>query len=136
MTARQVEKGKRGERQFCTAISQYLGEKIERELGAARNGGPDVRIAGRWAVEVKLHTEERRAEWWQQACQQADVRGDYPALAYRLPYQPWRVVVPLDLLMYGKSCWEKTFDLDWTATLSLAGFACLIGELTPPPLTP
>ena len=59
--AMQRDKGQRGEREFCRALSEHLGETL-RQLGAARDGGPDVLLGEHWAVEVKrgetLHQEK------------------------------------------------------------------------------
>ena len=63
MTATQRNKGARGEREFCGLLSEHLGEKYFRQLGAARDGGPDVLIGERWAVEVK-RAETLRWERW------------------------------------------------------------------------
>ena len=38
MTAAQRNKGARGEREFCALLSERLGEKYFRQLGAARAG--------------------------------------------------------------------------------------------------
>lgn len=128
MTVNQRDKGQRGEREFCRAISEYLGETIQRQLGAARDGGCDV-VIGMWAVEVKHVEIVRLTDWWQQAFKQAREANLYPALAYRQSRQPWRVIVPLDVLLFGETQWELC-DLDHTATISLSGFSTVVRETT------
>lgn len=126
MTVNQRDKGQRGEREFCKALGEYLGESIQRRLGAARDGGCDVLI-GEWAVEVKHVEELRILEWWRQAVEQAREAQLYPALAYRQSRQPWRVIVPLDVLLFGETLWDRC-DLDNTATVSLSGFSTIVRE--------
>lgn len=128
MTVNQRDKGQRGEREFCKALGEYLGESIQRRLGAARDGGCDVLI-GMWAVEVKHVEIVRLTDWWQQAVKQAREENLYPALAYRQSRQPWRVIVPLDVLLFGETLWELC-NLDHTATLSLKGFTTVVRETT------
>lgn len=132
MSASQRNKGQRGEREFCSALSEHLGEPLVRQLDAARDGGPDVLLGEHWAVEVKRGETLRLAAWWRQACEQADDLGRWPALAYRPNRQPWTVIVHLDLVMFGARVWEQPSrddaDVQWTATLSLAGFAAVVRE--------
>lgn len=128
MSASQKRKGNRAEVEFSKALSQHLGETIQRELGSARDGGPDLIIGDCWAVEIKRHEQPRLTDWWQQACRQAADQHRYPALAYRQTRQPWRILVPLDVVIWGIRTWECEPTLDWTATLSLAGFATVIRE--------
>ena len=52
----------------------------------------------------------------------------WPALAYRPNRQPWQVIVPLDIVMWGYPHWENTAAADYTATLGIAGFAAVIRE--------
>jgi len=132
MTAMQRTKGLRGEREFCKALGDYLGESIERRLGAERDGGPDVLLGSLWAIEVKRGERERLKEWWQQARAQAAGYYRYPALAYRANGQPWRVVVALDVVLFGHPQWDAADTLDFTATLSVPGFAAVVRETTKP----
>ena len=91
MSATQRSKGQRGEREFCAALRDHLGEALTRQLGSARDGGPDLLIGETWAVEIKRGERLRLADWWQQACAQAADCYRWPALAYRPNRQPWRV---------------------------------------------
>ena len=128
MSATQRSKGQRGEREFCAALRDHLGEALTRQLGSERDGGPDLLIGEVWAVEIKRGERLRLADWWQQACAQAADCYRWPALAYRPNRQPWRVVVPLDIVMTGHARWELHGHHDWTAELSIAGFAAVIRE--------
>lgn len=128
MSASQRDKGNRGEREFCKALSEHLGETVTRELGSARDGGPDLLLGANWAVEIKRGQQLRLEEWWDQACEQAAELYRYPALAYRQDRQPWRILVPLDIVLWGIKTWECQNTLDWTAQVSPAGFATVVRE--------
>ena len=128
MSATQRHKGQRGEREFCAALRDHLGEALTRQLGSERDGGPDLLIGETWAVEIKRGERLRLADWWQQACAQAADCSRWPALAYRPNRQPWQVIVPLDIVMWGYPHWENTAAADYTATLGIAGFAAVIRE--------
>ena len=130
MSTMQRRKGQRGEREFCAALSEHLGKALTRQLGSTRDGGPDLLIGEAWAVEIKRGERLRLAEWWTQACAQAADHSRWPALAYRQNRQPWRVLVPLDVVMTGHARWEIHGHPDWTADLSIAGFAAVIRETT------
>lgn len=132
MTAMQRDKGQRGEREFCKALGEYLGESIERRLGAERSGGPDVLLGTLWAIEVKRGEVLRLNDWWKQALAQAAELYRYPALAYRTNGQPWRVIVPLDMLLTGYPQWAAGDELTYTATLTVPGFAAVVRETTKP----
>ena len=131
MSAHQRRKGQRGEREFCRALSEHLGETLTRQLGSERDGGPDV-ILDQWAIEIKRGQRIRLATGWQQTIRQGpNELGLFPALAYRANRQPWRVIVPLDVVMMGDLLWDPcqfADPLDGTATLSLAGFTTVIRE--------
>jgi Holliday junction resolvase len=128
MSASQRNKGSKSEREFCKALSEHLGETFTRELGSARDGGPDLLVGTQWAVEIKRCEELRLKEWWAQACEQAVGLYRYPALAYRQSRQAWCILVPLDVVLWGIKTWESPNTLDWTAQVSVAGFATVIRE--------
>ena len=128
MSTMQRRKGARGEREFCKVLAEHLGESVSRQLGSARDGGPDLLLGDAWAVEIKRGERVRLADWWTQACEQAAAFYRYPALAYRQARQPWQVLVPLDIVLWGIRTWDHADALDWTATLSVAGFATVIRE--------
>lgn len=95
MSASQRRKGKDGELELARLLREYLGVNVTRNLMQSREGGADLLGIPGWALEVKRAARPRLSEWWLQTCQQADVVGRKPALAYRLNRQPWRVVVAL-----------------------------------------
>lgn len=127
----QRAKGNRAEVEFCHALSAHLGETIQRQLGAARDGGPDV-VFGHWAIEVKRQEILHLPAWWRQACRQAAEVDLWPALATRVSRQPWRVIVALDVIRLGVHT-ARSADLDQTAMLSLVGFATLVAAMPQPP---
>ena len=135
MTAAQRDKGARGEREFCARLSEHLGEKYFRQLGAARDGGPDVLIGERWAVEVKRAETLEFGVWWEQAFRQAMECGRFPALAYRASRQSWTVAVPLDVILFGRVLWEEQENhtpwcpWEFAAKLTLEGFATVVREV-------
>jgi Holliday junction resolvase len=87
----QRRKGQTGEREFFGLLSDQLGTCVRRNVDQARNGGADCIEVPGWAIEVKRHESGFRAEWWEQAIEQADKACASPALAYRASRQPWRV---------------------------------------------
>lgn len=120
MSRMQRNKGARGEREFFGLLSDYLGSCVRRNVDQARKGGADgIEVPG-WAIEVKRHESGFRSEWWEQACEQADLHFRIPALAYRASRQPWRVRVPL-------SVFTGNMDSLW-CELNLDGFALVVRE--------
>ena len=127
-------KGASGEREFAAAVLDTVGVRLVRQLDQCRAGGfdlapePDDGSAGAarlrtFAVEVKRHravTPASVATWWAQAVRQADAAGLHPLLAWRADRQPWRVAVPLHLLVPGIAPADGPPHM---ATLSLDGFA-------------
>tara|TARA_R100000687_G_scaffold81200_2_gene77822 strand:+ start:1495 stop:1968 length:474 start_codon:yes stop_codon:yes gene_type:complete len=105
------DKGKRGEREVCHLLSEYLGQPITRELVASRDGGCDIKIImGQFTyhVEVKLYrkvTQASVAEWWDQAQTQASADkhalNPVPILIYRQSHwKHWEVVIPLNYMLW------------------------------------
>lgn len=135
MTAAQRNKGARGEREFCVLLSEHLGEKYFRQLGTARDGGPDILIGEHWAVEVKRAETPEFGAWWAQSFRQALEYGRFPALAYRASRKPWTVAIPLDVILFGHVIWEEQGNhapwcpWEFTAKLTLEGFATVVREI-------
>lgn len=123
--AKSRRKGSSAELQFAAMATEALGEKFQRKLGQARDGGGDIDI-GPFLVEVKAQFVIREREWWKQACASAKAAGKLPALAYKLHRQGWRVVVPLPEAWATEQCWRE--ELDYTATLRPAGFWMRVRE--------
>lgn len=129
MSAMQRTKGACGERELAKLLSEQLGCDVTRNLLQTRDGGIGGDLCGLpVCLEVKRAAKPTMATWWRQACSQA-VNNDgtgIPVLAYRLDYQPWRFVVPLGALADGFG--EQLWDLQFTAELSLDGFALWVRE--------
>lgn len=90
----QLEKGKRGERELFSLISDELGITVTRALGAARDGGCDSLDIPGWSPEVK-RTEVYANAYWRQACEQAEETGRLPVLFWRPSRKPWVALVDL-----------------------------------------
>ena len=140
MSKMQRTKGASAERELAGLIHQHLGVKLARNLDQSRAGGHDLIVAddaedgpvarelARLAIEVKRHSKATPgmiAAWWSQTTAQAQRAGLRPCLAYREDRQDWRVVLPLSMMVRTLEPWEGH---DWTADLSLLGFAALIRE--------
>lgn len=90
-------KGAAGERELAKILADELGVDVKRKLGQARDGGDDIQV-GKYRLEVKRREALRLDDW----CQQIEVAarpGEWPVVVYRRNGQPWRAVVPLDLLI-------------------------------------
>ena len=81
--------------EIARLLREHLGADVARNLMQSREGGGDLLGLANWSVEVKRASRPRLTEWWLQACQQAELTGQQPALLYRLDRQPWRCVVAL-----------------------------------------
>jgi len=133
-------KGAGAERELAAALFDELGVKLVRNLEQSRRGGHDLTLApgeigpvaaqlGRYAFEVKRHAKAPPAlvkTWWNQAADQASAAGLVPALAYRPDRGDWRVVLPLMELRPGLT---RAPGVEFTAELSLVGFAALVREI-------
>lgn len=140
MSASQRTKGAAGERKLCSLIRDELGVRLVRNLEQSRRGGFDlvpaddesgpVAVAlSRLAFEVKRHvraTPAAVAAWWKQTEAQAADAGLVPCLVYRLDRRPWRFVLPLAAVHPDLT---RTAGVDFTADLSLSGFAAIIREV-------
>ena len=62
----QRRKGQAGEREVAGILSDYLGVRIERKLGQARDGGDDLQI-GKFRIEVKRRRHIASEAWLKQA---------------------------------------------------------------------
>lgn len=126
-------KGASGEREFCRVLTDLLGdaltEPLKRNLEQTRNGGHDILGIQAFALEIKRYKRIKDGDikkFWEQACEQAERAGGYPALAFREDLQSWRVRVPMDVLYKDMS---ENFDLAYTVELSVEGFAFVLREL-------
>ena len=126
-------KGAAGEREFCRVLGDLLGdalvEPLKRNLEQTRNGGHDILGLEGFALEIKRYKRVKDGDikkFWEQACEQAERAGGYPALAYREDLQSWRVRIPMEVL---KEDMTSTWELDYTAELSVEAFAMVVREL-------
>ncbi len=66
MGKRQRQRGAETEREVCDEISKGMGWTVKRELGQARDGGCDIRLA-QFVLEVKRRKSIAVYEWVDQA---------------------------------------------------------------------
>lgn len=118
-------KGAAGEREVAKLLNDLLGVVLVRNLDQWRSGGFDLTGLKGWAIEVKRAKKPLLKQWWQQTVDQAEPADLKPVLFYRLDHQPWRVVLPVNLLSKGL-CLSK--ELDYCAEVTPDLFACLIRE--------
>jgi hypothetical protein len=102
-------KGKSGELELSRLTEKALGIKLTRNLSQSRSGGHDLECITTdgalsqyfacLAIEVKRSKHAppaMRAQWWAQACTQAEKAGRVPLLAFRQDREGWRVqLLPL-----------------------------------------
>lgn len=135
-------KGAGGEREFSRLVLEHLGVELRRNLEQSRQGGHDLTAPGNdpvsraldaYAFEVKRYRQISPAmvvKFFEQAQEQADRAGKIPALAYREDRQEWRLVVPLRTI--NGEVFGEWAGIEWTCTLSVPAFACLIRESIKP----
>lgn len=98
MTGRRSRnKGAAAERELATMLSDELGFVVKRKLGQARDGGDDIQV-GKFRLEVKRREALRLDDWCKQI-ESAAQPGEWPVVVYRRNGQPWRAVVPIELLI-------------------------------------
>lgn len=136
------QKGAGGEREFSRLVLEHLGVELRRNLEQSRAGGHDLMPVGTdpvsraldaYALEVKRYRQispAMLARFWEQAQNQADRVGKIPTLAYREDRQEWRLVVPLRAI--NREVFGEWLGIDWTCTLSVPAFVCLIRESIEP----
>ena len=90
-------KGAAGERELAKILADELGIEVQRKLGQDRDGGDDIQV-GKYRLEVKRREALRLDDWCEQI-QAAAAPGEWPVVVYRRNGQPWRPVVPLELLI-------------------------------------
>ena len=90
-------KGARGENELAAMLSDELGFVVKRKLGQARDGGDDIQVE-HYRLEVKRREALRLDDWCQQI-EAAAGPGEWPVVVYRRNGQPWRAVVPIELLI-------------------------------------
>jgi len=90
-------KGAAAEREFAALLSHELGVMVKRKLGQSREGGDDIQV-DRYRIEVKRREALRIDDWCHQI-EAAAQPGEWPVVVYRRSGQPWRAVVPIELLI-------------------------------------
>lgn len=89
-------KGKVGEREIATIVSDLTGWEVRRKVRQL-DGESDLEGVPGWCVEVKRHATATRGEiagWWSQAVDQAEAEASIPVLFYRKDRDEWRAVWP------------------------------------------
>jgi hypothetical protein len=125
-------KGARAERELCTLLTDWLGEKFTRELKQYQQAqhGDIAQLVGPYLVECKNQKTLALSSWWQQARCAAKVAGAVPCVAYRLANRPledrWRFLVPIPAAYAGGHEWGT--DYRYTADVGIDGFALLCRE--------
>jgi Holliday junction resolvase len=110
------EKGKRGEREVASIISEILGVAATRKV-RQHNGDSDIVGVPGWCIEVKRYANASEAtmrSWWEQAAAQAASSGGIPCVWYRLDRRPWRVLWPLEAALGAKHQWGWEYVVDST----------------------
>jgi Holliday junction resolvase len=90
-------KGAAAERELAALLSDELGLVVKRKLGQARDGGDDIQI-DHYRLEVKRR-ERLQVDDWAQQIEKAAQPGEWPVVVYRRSGQPWRAIVPIELLI-------------------------------------
>jgi Holliday junction resolvase len=109
------EKGKRGEREVVSIISELLGVAATRKV-RQHNGDSDIIGVPGWTIEVKRYASASEAtmrSWWTQAIAQTPP-GETPCVWYRLDRRPWRVLWPLEAAIGAKHQWGWEYVVDST----------------------
>lgn len=131
-------KGASGEREFAGLIHDHLGIRLIRNLEQSRSGGHDlivhpdeegpvVDVLDGFALEIKRYqkaTDGLLRRWWEQAEGQAGAIGKVPALAYRGNREPWRVVIPLSVMVTD----IRDSGFLYTTSMGIEGFTALVRE--------
>ncbi len=94
MGKRQRQRGAETEREVCDKIAASTGWVVKRELGQARDGGADIRLA-RWVLEVKRRRSIAVYEWVDQATA-ACAPYEIPAVVCRGDKREFLVIQRLD----------------------------------------
>ena len=94
MGKRQRQRGAETEREVCDEISNGMGWTVKRELGQARDGGCDIRLA-QFVLEVKRRKSIAVYEWVDQATA-ACAPYEIPAVVCRGDKREFLVIQRLD----------------------------------------
>ena len=107
MGLRQRQRGAETEREVCKIITEQTGWQAKRELGQARDGGCDIRLA-QFVVEVKRRKSIAVYEWVDQA-KAACATYELPVVVCRGDKREFLVIQPLEdwLIMAKKELPER-----------------------------
>jgi len=94
MGLRQRQRGAETEREVCKIITEQTGWQAKRELGQARDGGCDIRLA-QFVVEVKRRKSIAVYEWVDQA-KAACATYELPVVVCRGDKREFLVIQPLE----------------------------------------
>ena len=129
-------KGNQGEREFINALKDQLGDtfidkgiELCRNLEQTRSQGADLVTIPGWSIEIKRAKNASVSvlkEWWRQAVIQASVPMHVPALAYRLDYKDWRVMIPISEIYPALK--DQPYILEMTADIPLDCFCAVLRE--------
>jgi len=117
VSAAQRNKGAAGERELVRLLGDRLGLDLTRRLSQWREGGHDLDGCG-LAFEVKRRRTATPADvhrWWTtQPVPQGKRAGLPPCLAIRADRQPWRLALPLDVVINDESLVDSLlyFEVD------------------------
>lgn len=95
-----VQKGKRGEDQFCKFLNKHFGINVRREHFQAQGKAADI-ILDDFLIEVKYREVHNFEDYWLQINTAKVRRGhdhQIPIVAYRSNRQPWRFMLPANLI--------------------------------------
>jgi hypothetical protein len=90
-------RGAAAERELAGILSDELGFPIKRKLGQAREGGDDIQVEN-YRLEVKRRERLQVEDWCKQVEKVAEP-GQWPVVVFRRSGEPWRAVVPIELLI-------------------------------------
>ncbi len=120
-------KGQAGEREVVALIRDLLGVDARR---ACRQHAGDSDILGvpGWSLEVKRQDRPLIRQWWAQTVEQAEQASLLPALFYRLPRRPWRVMWPLSCVMVQQRS-SDWMDVEFAADTTPEAWAAVVREI-------
>ncbi len=94
-------KGKDGEREFIQLFGQLWPSSLKRNLDQVRDGGSDIVGCDPFVIEVKRVEKLDLNSWWFQVKVAASATEStvIPCVAYRQSRQPWRFLLPANLIV-------------------------------------
>jgi len=117
-------KGSAGEREFVRVLEDVFPDtEISRNIDQVRNGGADIIAVEPFAIEVKRCQTLLINNWRKQALTQTTRSNSVPVLVYRQNRRPWKVQIPVNVIVKKKHRYKHTnaHDVEW-AEISLAYF--------------